>query len=310
MTEVFSTIIPVFAIVLLGWQARKRGFMPPEFLGPANRLVYYLAIPAFIFRSISKASLASQFHGTALFITLGAAAGAYGIAWLICRLGRVTPVRAGTFIQTSGHGNLGYIGLSIAFYFLGESGLARAGIIAGFLMITQNMLSVVVLQAYAASGRPLRLRSMAVKLFGNPVIGSALAGIAASALQIPIPLVVQRSLDMLSGLGPPTALLLIGASLSITVMRENLRAILTAVVIKLIILPGAGLLLYQCFHLSAAEGVPGLILLASPTATVTYVMSKEMQGDADFAVAAISASTLFSAVTFLFWLMVVVRYWP
>ncbi len=136
------------------------------------------------------------------------------------------------------------------------------------------------------------------------MIGSALAGIAVSAFNLPIPVVVQRSLDMLSGLGPPTALLLIGASLSISVMRTNLRAILTAVVIKLVVLPGIGLLLYEGLRVPAADDVPGLILLASPTATVTYVMSREMSGDADFAVAAISASTLFSAGTFLFWLMV------
>ncbi len=304
MTEVVSTIVPIFAIVLLGWQARRKGFMPPEFLGPANRLVYYLAIPAFIFRSISKASLASQFQGVTVFITVGACAAAYAAAWLLCLLRRVPPARAGTFIQTAGHGNLGYIGLSIAFYFLGENGLARAGIIAGFLMITQNLLSVVVLQGYAARERPLRPRALAVKIFGNPVIVSALAGIAASALNLPIPLVVQRSLDMLSGLGPPTALLLIGASLSISVMRANLRAILTTVVIKLVVLPGMGLLLYQWCQVPSADFVPGLILLASPTATVTFVMSREMRGDADFAVAAISASTLFSAFTFLFWLMV------
>ncbi len=306
MTEVVSTIIPIFAIVLLGWLARKKGFMPPEFLGPANRLVYYLAIPAFIFNSISKASLTTQFHGPALFITLAAAVWVYGIAWVLSRLRRMPSARAGTFIQTAGHGNLGYIGLSIAFYFLGENGLARAGIMAGFLMITQNMLSVIVLQTHAAGSRQLHQCQLLVKIFGNPVIGSALAGIAVSALQIPIPLVAQRSLEMLSGLGPPTALLLIGASLSLTVMRENLRTILTSVFIKLIILPATGLLLYEWFQLTATDYVPGLILLASPTATVTYVMSREMQGDADFAVAAISASTLFSAGTFLFWLMVVV----
>ncbi len=89
-------------------------------------------------------------------------------------------------------------------------------------------------------------------------------------------------------------------------MRANLRPILAAVMIKLILLPGIGLLIYRGFQLPAADYVPGLILLASPTATVTFVMSKEMQGDADFAVAAISASTLLSAFTFLFWLMVVV----
>ncbi len=37
MAEVVSTIVPIFAIVLLGWQARRKGFMPPEFLGPAMR---------------------------------------------------------------------------------------------------------------------------------------------------------------------------------------------------------------------------------------------------------------------------------
>ncbi len=74
--------------------------------------------------------------------------------------------------------------------------MARAGIIAGFLMIVQNTLSVIVLQTHAPDGRLLDLRALLAKIFGNPVIGSALAGILASALRIPIPLVVQRSLDM------------------------------------------------------------------------------------------------------------------
>jgi predicted permease len=45
-------------------------------------------------------------------------------------------------------------------------------------------------------------------------------------------------------------------------------------------------------------------LLASPTATVTYVMAKEMKGDSEFAVAAISLHTLLSAITFSIWLNV------
>jgi hypothetical protein len=54
---IVSTIIPIFAVIILGWFARWRGFIPPEFLGPANRLVYYLAIPAMIFRGIPRDSL-------------------------------------------------------------------------------------------------------------------------------------------------------------------------------------------------------------------------------------------------------------
>lgn len=144
-------------------------------------------------------------------------------------------------------------------------------------------------------------------LLGNPVILSALAGILASALQIPIPLVIQRSLDILSGLALPTALLLIGASLSFRVMRGHFLTVMGSVAIKLFLLPGIGLIAFRGFHVAPAEYLPGLILLASPTATVAYVMAKEMKGDTDFAVAAISASTLISAGSFSFWLMLAGR---
>ena len=62
-----TTIIPIFAIIAMGAFARRRGFIPETFLGPANRLVYYLAIPALVFRAISSASLQTEFN---LAITL------------------------------------------------------------------------------------------------------------------------------------------------------------------------------------------------------------------------------------------------
>ena len=49
-----------------------------------------------------------------------------------------------------------------------------------------------------------------------------------------------------------------------------------------------------------------IILLASPSATISYVMAKEMKGDPDLAVIAISMCTLLSALTYTFWLNVAV----
>ena len=47
--------------------------------------------------------------------------------------------------------------------------------------------------------------------------------------------------------------------------------------------------------------MPGIILLASPTATVTHVMAKEMRGgDPDFAKATISLCAILSVGTFIF----------
>jgi len=141
-----------------------------------------------------------------------------------------------------------------------------------------------------------------LKVTKNPVIISAIAGILFSLTEIKIPVIMGRSLDILSGMALPTSLLIIGASLSFDLVKFQIKAVMISGIIKLLILPGAGFVLYRLFHLAPQEYAPGLILLASPTATLTYVMAKEMNGDADFSVAAISASTLLSAVTFFLWL--------
>ncbi len=300
--NIVTTIIPIFAVILLGWFARWKGFIKQEFLEPANRLVFYLAIPAMIFRAISRASFKARFDVQVLGTTLFAVVAVFAVAWVVGLLFRMRREQIGTFIQASFHGNLGYIGLAVAFYYLGNEGLVRASIIAGFIMILQNFLAVVALQFNSDVAVSRNKLGVVLKILGNPVIVSAMAGILFSLAELPIPMIIDRSLDILSGLALPLALLVIGASLSFELMQLRVLRVLAAGLLKLAVLPGLGLALYRLFGLAVPDYIPGLILLASPSATITYVMAKEMKGDTDFAVAAISTSTLLSSVTFSAWL--------
>jgi predicted permease len=300
--NILWTIIPIFLVIILGWLARWKGFIQQDFLQPANRLVYYLAIPALIFRAISKAPLKSHFDVAVLIITLFSVLAVFALAWVTGYLLRIRSGQLGTFMQSTFHGNLGYIGLAVAFYLLGNKGFVSASIIAGFLMILQNFLAVISLQfnsdQMSIKGKTL----IALRILGNPVIISAISGILFSLSGLTMPLVVDRSLNILGGLALPMALLIIGASLSFRLMQSRMLRILFSSFLKLMVLPAAGLLLYRLFGLAPREYLPALILLASPSATITYVMAREMGGDADFAVAAISASTLMSSVTFTMWI--------
>ena len=237
--NIISTIIPIFAVIILGWFARWKGFMPPDFLAPANRLVYYLAIPAMIFHSISKASLKTQFDSTVLTVTLLAVIAVFAFAWGVGLTRRVERKQLGTFMQCSFHGNLGYVGLAVAYYYLGSEGLVRASIIAGFIMILQNFLAVIALQLHAENMELKKnIWEVVLRILGNPVIVSALAGILYSVAGLPLPLILDRSLAILSGLALPMALLIIGASLSFEVMQLQLLRVLSTSVMKLILLPG------------------------------------------------------------------------
>jgi predicted permease len=294
-----TTIIPIFALVILGWFSRQRGFTPPEFLSSANRLVYYLAIPAMIFRSVSRASLKNEFNLPVVLITLLTILTVFALSWWMCRVMRIARPTRGTFIQSAIHGNLGYIGLAVAFYYLGQSGLVRASLLAGFIMILQNLLAVIALLVHGpGADASRRYTALSGKIAGNPVILSALAGMAFSALNLSMPMVLDRSLQLISELALPMALLVIGASLSFSLIRRQTWVVIGASVVKLVLLPLIGFAGFRLTGLSPADYLPALILLACPTATIAYVMGREMNGNPDLAIAAISVTTLASAITF------------
>lgn len=300
---ILDTVIPIFSVIFLGWLARRNGFIPHSFAGPANRLVFYFAIPAMVFAAIAKGSLKTDFNPVLLGGTLAAVILCFGLTWGAGVAAKIHRRRFGTFVQSAFHGNLGYIGLAVAFYYLGQEGFVSASLLIGFIMILQNLLSVIILQCYSDKD-PSRSGAgkILVKVMGNPVIISAVAGICFSLTGVMLPKVVSRTLEIISGMALPLALLLIGATLNFDLMKAQLKTVLPAVGIKLVMLPGIGVALYSFWGLSPEAYVPGLILLGSPSATISYVMAVEMNGDADFAVTAISLSTLVSALTFSLWL--------
>ena len=302
--NIVSTIVPIFIVIFLGLVAKQRGFFSSDFLGQANRLVYYFAIPAMIFNSISKATLRTQFSLSVIMISLFALLLITAIAWKASRVMNLVPSSQGTFIQSSFHGNLGYIGLAVAFYYLGDSGLARAAIIAGFVMILQNILAVIALQYHGQDSKGRTSITATLKTtMSNPVILSALAGIIFSLSGLQMPLIIDRALTIIKGMALPMALLIIGASLSFEKFKPRFWPVMVSCFLKVMVTPAIGLILFKLFSIDPSDYLPGLIILASPTATLTYIMAKEIGGDSDFAVAAISISTIFSSVTYGLWLI-------
>jgi predicted permease len=303
MADILRTILPIFVIILLGWSLRRLDFMKEGFVKPANRLVYYVAIPAMIFREIAEAELVQHFSLVLVATTLVPLILIALLGLILVRGIKLQRYQMGSFLQCSFHGNLGYIGLAVAFYFLGNEGFTRASILAGFVMLLQNFLSVVALSRFNKEPeQKISTLSLARRVLLNPVIISAMAGMAFSLMRLDLPVILDRSLKILSGMALPLALLVIGTSISFEQMRQQLRFTALIGVLKLLLLPASGLILFHMVNLHRVEYIPALILLASPSATISYVMATEMAGDADMATAAVSVTTLVSAVTFTLWL--------
>lgn len=301
--EIINTIVPIFMVIALGVIAKKRGMIPESFQKPANRITFYLAIPALIFRAIAKSDFRAQFDtylliGTLLPIVIG-----FGIVWIILLFSGVQNKQKGTLIDTAIHGNIGYIGLAVVFYYLGNDALAIAGILAGFIMLTQNLLGVIALVVYSKSTKPGNgWLDIFKKTFHNPVIMTAGFSILFSLSTLEIPIIIDRTLRIIGNLALPLALLLIGASLSFRIQMKKWLMVGLVCLVKLVIIPGVGIWLYLHFGVAKELFIPGLILLGMPVATVSYILATELKGDPELAVSTISISTALSGFTILVWL--------
>jgi len=299
LNVVANTILPIFSIILLGYLLESKRIIQPSFAKPANQIVFYLALPAMLINTTAQTPFMANFN-LSVVISMVVALGLLVVVGIVLmRLLSIPPERRGTFLQSGFHGNIGLMSFAVVYYALGENAFAKAAIMSSFLMVGQNLLAVWVLTAYgprlgAARGRWNVLRN----ILHNPIILAVALGIAWSISGLPMPRPLRQGLDMLSGMAFPMALLLIGASLSFGAVKSLVKEIVGIGILKFVCLPLIGYGLMRLLGAPEAMVLPGLILLASPPATVTYVMATELGGDSRLAATSISVLTLASALTY------------
>ena len=308
--DIALNILPVFLVIFLGAGARKLGFFPDAFINAANRVVFYIGIPALLFIKLSSAPFHETFDMNLALISIFSVC----IVWLLCLafvrfkiFSHLGSDAAASFIQTSMHGNIGYIGLAVAFYSLGNGGLSIASFLAPFIVISQFMLSVVSFNIYSGRKRKKIASFIEIlkKILFNPIVISALIGLIFSFFSLKLPNFLYSFLEIISDMALPMALLIIGASLSLSLMSKSLYWLFFSSTLKLLILPGLGVMLLHNAGVHPFSIQVTATLLGAPTATVSVIMSSEMGGDVKFASTAITLSTLLSAITLCLWRYVI-----
>lgn len=304
--DVALNILPVFLVIFLGAGTKRLGFFPDVFVQGANRLVYFIGIPALLFIKLSRVPFHETFDMNLAIISCLSIFIVWLFSLLFVRIRIFSPLRpesARTFVQTTMHGNIGYIGFAVVFYALGDDGLGIAGFLAPFIILSQNILSVLSFNLHSGIKRKrLKLFIRILKsIFFNPIIISALVGISFSFFGLKLPNFLNRFLEIVSSMALPMALLIIGASLSLSLMSKSLSWLFSSSALKLLLLPGVGIVILHNAGVEPFSIEVAAILLGVPTATVSVIMSGEMEGDVKFASSAVTLSTLLSAFSLCFW---------
>jgi predicted permease len=57
--HIASLVLPIFAIIVIGWIAGALGYLPRTLAGPLMQFAYFVAMPALVFLTIAREPLGS-----------------------------------------------------------------------------------------------------------------------------------------------------------------------------------------------------------------------------------------------------------
>jgi malonate transporter and related proteins len=294
MQALATAVFPVFLLILLGYVLRRRGWLADGFWEPAERLCYFVLLPALLLGSLARADFAA--------LTAAAVTGAVvlAIATMTLLLLAVQLVARGdgpaftAMLQTSIRPNT-YIGLSIPFALYGEAGLAIAALIVAGVVPTVNLISVAALVRYGGpyAGRsPSLLRAVLL----NPLILSCLAGLVLNFSGLGLPPVVDETLAILARAALPLALLAVGAGLDLAAARASGSRVAAAVVLKLAALPLLTAAFCWLLGVGGLAWTVAMIFNALPAATSSYILARQMGGAPGLVANILTVQTLAAAV--------------
>ena len=297
---IFDTLAPVFLLIAIGAVLQRTGFVSRNFLKEANRVTYWLGLPALLFSQLAgsfhQAEGAKLMLGVMLTTTALVIFAAYLIAWVL----RVPGPAVGTFVQGGFRGNLAFVGLPIIYALAdtpqggGLSSRTAAIITLAPTMVFYNVAAVVVLLLSQHQLGFAMIRPFLKQLATTPPLLATLAGLAFAVMGWPLPPAVDKTFSALGEMALPLGLLGVGGSLVTVQLGQAWRTPLASALVNTLVSPALGWCVGRWLHLGAVELKMVMIFAACPTAIVSYTMALELKGDEPIASGAIVLSVVAS----------------
>lgn len=311
----FNAIFPIFALVALGMFLKKIRFLDENYCRVADKLVFNVALPVNLFFSVSGSDLDRMFGKEQMSLVLFCVCGITLFFILLCI---ITPVfikdRAvcGSFIQGAFRSNYAIFALPLITNMFGDAGKETASALMPFVVILLNVYAVICLSFYhngdvETSGKKT-LKRIIKSTVRNPLIIGNVVGVVFLLLKKAfgfsgMPTFLSNTLNSISSLAVPLALISIGVSFRFSDLRGRAAAAVIAASLRIVVFPLAAVLTAVALGMRGVSLSAVLVVFGAPTAVASYVMSKEMGGDAPLSSQILLISTsfcLFTMFSFVF----------
>ena len=293
-----NATIPVFLVMVIGYILKQLHVVDEPFVKTLNSFNYKITLPVLLFKDIAESDFYSAWDTRYVLYCFLVTLLSIAVIWTAAGLFYKNKAQLGEFIQASYRSSAAVLGIAFIQNIYGNSGMAPLMIIGTVPLY--NVAAVLVLSFTGPSSHGLDKASLKASVKGiitNPIIIGILLGMIVSACRISFPFIVTKTIQNISVLATPLALLGLGAGFE---GRKALKQIVPTAIasfIKLIALPALFLPLAVALGFTNEKLVAILIMLGSPTTVSCYIMAKNMGHDSTLTSSVVVTTTFLSSVT-------------
>ena len=297
-----NATIPIFLMMLLGMLFRKLGWMDEVFAAKMNKFVFLVPLPVLLFEQLATVDFSEVWDIKFILFCFVVTAISITISTLISMLWKDRSIK-GEFIQATYRSSAALLGIAFIQNIYGTAGMAPLMIIGSVPLY--NVMAVVVLSLFKPGNNSFDKALVKKTLKGivtNPIIIGIVAGFVWSALKLPMPLILHKTVSSIGATATPMGLMSMGATFEMKKATSKMKPTLVAVFMKLvgfcaIFLPVAAMLGFRNEQLIAI-----LVMLGSATTVICFVMARNMGHEGTLSSGVIMMTTLLSAFTLTMWL--------
>ncbi len=302
MLSTLPVVLPVFALILSGWIARRTGVLGPRAAGELNRFVVYLALPALLFGIIAKAEF-SEIWQPGFIASFGLGCVLVFAVTLAIRWRRPRHLADAAIDALAGsYANTGYMGFPLALAVFGP-GAMTATLIASIITVCAIFaVAIVLIETGLQTERRVSrmMLKVGISLAKNPLLVAPLLGALFPLAGARLPLPAEDFLRLLGGAASPCALVSLGLFLAEKrpAAGGDTGAAGTMIGLKLVLQPLATwALAAHVFRLPPAMVHPAVLLAALPTGTGPFMLAEFYRREAGVTSKVIIGSTVLSLLT-------------
>ncbi len=307
MIQILSAIAPLFLIIFASAILQKTRNIGDDWGKVLNDFVLNIGLPVLIFSVLAKASFsftaeAPLIISNSIFLLLS-----FILAIAVGKLLRLKKQMFLTLFICFVFGNIAYLGIPVLSQVAGVEILPKVSLIIAIYLFWLFTIGIGYLDYSVRKNKKDVLKNMLTNFTKNPLLLSVILGLIVGSLQITMPSILVRSLDMISASVTPIVLVVIGlfmGTLQIGKLSKWIPVLIFSL-FTLLVLPAGFYFGTKLFGHAPSDFSVSIIEAAMPLAITPFALADKYKLNKVFIARSIVLSTILSVITLPFWASVI-----